>query len=76
MHADVKPIPKISWGIYQIRWSPDQFEKELNQQLNQLGGNPKYVLFFRDLEPRRGFPLKTVQICEWYHPADFQEVGK
>ena len=64
IHADVKPIPKVSWGIYQIRWSPGQFEKELNQQLDQLGGNPKYVLFFRDLEPRRGFPLKTVQICD------------
>jgi hypothetical protein len=27
----VNSLPKVSWGIYQIRWSPDQFEKELNQ---------------------------------------------
>ena len=24
----------------------------------------KYVLFFRDLDSRRGFPLKTVRICD------------
>ena len=64
MHANAKPIPKIAWGIYQIRWSPGQFERELTQQLDQLGGTPKYVLFFRDLDSRRGFPLKTVRICD------------
>ena len=64
LDADAKPIPRVSWGIYQILWSPGQFERELNRQLDQLGGTPKYVLFFRDLEPKRGFPLNVVQICD------------
>ena len=64
LDADAKPIPRVSWGIYQILWSPGQFERELAQQLDQLGGTPKYVLFFRDLEPKRGFPLNVVQICD------------
>jgi len=54
---------KPAWGVYQILWSIEQFEKELGQQLNLLGGTPKYVLFFRDLSRKRGFPLKVVEIC-------------
>ena len=53
----------VPWGIYQILWSPDQFTKELDQQLAQLGGTPRYVLFFRDLHPLRGFPIDAVEIC-------------
>lgn len=51
------------WGIYQIYWNPAQFEKGLDQQLEQLGGTPTYALFFRDLNPRRGFPQQAVETC-------------
>jgi hypothetical protein len=57
------PTRAVPWGVYQILWSTDQFERELEQQLDQLGGTPRYVLFFRDLHTDRGFPLKAVEIC-------------
>lgn len=31
--------------------------------MNLLGGEPKFVLFFRDLSRERGFPRKVVEIC-------------
>lgn len=52
----------VPWGVYQILWSTDQFERELDQQLDQLGGTPG-MYFFRDLHPGRDFPLKAVEIC-------------
>jgi len=61
--SDMDQRSKLSWGIYQILWSPEQFERELSQQLNLLGGAPKYVLFFRDLSRDRGFPRQVVEIC-------------
>lgn len=60
----IKPTRQVSWGIYQILWSLEQFETELSQQLNLLGGTPKYVLFFRDLDRKRGFPLQAIEICD------------
>ena len=50
------PTTNKEWGVYQIYWNPKQFEKELDFQLSQLGGKPNYVMFFRDLDSRRGFP--------------------
>ncbi len=61
---NIDQMPKVRWGIYQILWSPGQFERELDQQLAQLGGKPQYVMFFRDLFRERGFPLEAVKICD------------
>lgn len=63
-NVQTPPTREVPWGIYQIFWSTEQFEKELDQQLAQLGGTPRYVLFFRDLHRGRGFPLKAVEICD------------
>lgn len=54
---------QVPWGIYQILWNAEQFERDLDQQMAQLGGAPRYVLFFRDLNRGRGFPLRAVEIC-------------
>jgi len=51
------------WGFYQIYWNTKQFKKDLSVQIKQFGGRPKYILFFRDLHPRRQFPLQAVEIC-------------
>ena len=54
---------QVPWGIYQILWNTEQFERELDEQLAQLGGSPRYVLFFRDLNRVRGFPRNAIEIC-------------
>lgn len=64
LEAENFPERNVAWGFYQILWSSEQFERELDQQVEQLGGTPRYVLFFRDLDPRRGFPLSIVKICD------------
>ena len=43
--------PPTSWGVYQIYWNSDQFERELDEQLAKLGGTPSYVLFFFPITP-------------------------
>ncbi len=63
-NMNIIETPNVRWGIYQILWSPAQFEKELGEQLAQLGGKPRYVMFFRDLFRGRGFPLQAVEICD------------
>ncbi|MGF1449392.1 MAG: glycoside hydrolase family 26 protein [Opitutales bacterium] len=50
------------WGVYQILWQVSQFSTELDSQIDLLGGQPNYVLFFRDLSERRGFPVRPVQV--------------
>jgi len=52
----------IDWGVYQIYWHQKPYSIHLNNQLRSLGGNPKYVMFFRDLV--RPFPLETVRSNE------------
>ena len=63
-NVNIVNTPNVRWGIYQILWSPEQFEKELAEQLAQLGGRPRYVMFFRDLDRRRGFPRNAIVICD------------
>lgn len=62
-HGELPQKREVPWGLYQILWSTDQFERELDEQLAQLGGTPRYVLFFRDLHRGRGFPVEAVKIC-------------
>jgi hypothetical protein len=52
--------PVKPWGLYQILWQPQQFIEQLDRELKLLGGNPSYVLFFRDLHPQRSFPRQVV----------------
>jgi hypothetical protein len=49
------------WGVYQILWGMRPFKAGLDAQTEQLGASPDYVLFFRDLALRRGFPEKPVR---------------
>jgi len=50
-----------SWGFYQILWHKNQFLGQLDQERALLGGQPEYILFFRDLNRQRGFPTKIVE---------------
>ena len=52
---------KTDWGFYQIYWTPAQFAKGVDKQIKHLGGAPKYVLFFRDLNSSRGFPEEAAK---------------
>ena len=72
------PKLKKSWGVYQIHWGVERFEAGLTAQTKELGSAPDYVLFFRDLHPRRGFPTKTVEICKKHGatPVISQELWK
>ena len=56
--------PAKPWGIYQILWRTPQFTQELDRNLNLLGGNPEYVLFFRDLHKGREFPSSIVRVAD------------
>ena len=58
-----RSMPAKPWGFYQILWRPEQFAQQLDRELQVLGGSPSYVLFFRDLHPRRSFPREVVEIC-------------
>jgi len=52
------------WGVYQIYWRYEQFNRELIQTIDQLGATPDYVMFFRDLGENRGFPKAAVELCD------------
>ena len=65
LHAE----KKTSWGIYQILWENDDFEDSLEDQINELGADPKYVLFFRDMQPKEGFPTTTVKSVSNMEPS-------
>ena len=76
--ADDAAQVKKSWGVYQIHWGVKRFEAGLISQIKQLGAEPDYVLFFRDLHPGRGFPTQTVKVCKKYGatPVISQELWK
>ena len=61
--SDTSMLAPKPWGFYQILWRPEQFAQQLDHELQVLGGAPSYVLFFRDLHPRRSFPRAVVEIC-------------
>lgn len=62
-----KPVKKeTTWGFYQIHWGIERFEAGLKKQIDQLGASPKYVLFFRDMHPKRGFPTPAANACKKY----------
>lgn len=54
--------PPKTWGVYQILWQVSQFQSGLDAQIDLLGDSPDYVLFFRDLSQRRGFPVRPAQV--------------
>ena len=55
---------KKLWGVYQIHWGAERFKAGLEKQVEQLGGVPEYVLFFRDMHLNRGFPTATAEVCK------------
>ena len=79
---------ETSWGLYQILWGNDDFEESLDEQIKELGAAPNYVLFFRDMNPKEGFPSTTVEICKqrgaipvishelWLHSENEREQDK
>ena len=52
------------WGVYQIHWGTGGFEDGLKKQIDELGAVPNYVLFFRDMHPKRGFPTPAAEVCK------------
>ena len=46
------------WGLYQIFWNPQQYKRELTQELKSFKETPHYLLFFRDLI--RPFPQEII----------------
>jgi len=52
---------ETKWGVYEMLTWHHAWEESLDQTLAVLGGGPDYVLFFRDLSPRRGFPRRQVE---------------
>ncbi|MGJ8656058.1 MAG: glycoside hydrolase family 26 protein [Akkermansiaceae bacterium] len=55
-----------TWGVYQIHRGVERFEAGLVSQVKLLGAVPDYVLFFRDMNPGRGFPAQTAEVCKKY----------
>jgi hypothetical protein len=80
---------RLPWGIYQIHWQDEQFRAGLDQELAMLGGHPAYVLDFRDLNRRRGFPagmaaaarerhltpIISLELWTWGHRRDGGDAG-
>ncbi|MGB0371899.1 MAG: glycoside hydrolase family 26 protein [Opitutales bacterium] len=49
------------WGVYQIHGYPPRFRAALLKQIELLGATPDFVMFFRDLPNRRGFPTESAE---------------
>lgn len=49
------------WGVYQIHGYPPRFRDALLKQIDDLGSAPDFVMFFRDLPDRRGFPTESAK---------------
>ena len=60
------PKKETSWGVYQIHWGAERFEDGLKKQIEELGAVPNYVLFFRDMHTKRGFPTAAANVCKRY----------
>ncbi len=50
------PYAAKPWGVYQMLTRHHSWPEQLDRELQALGGQADFVLFFRDLSPRRGFP--------------------
>jgi len=48
------------WGFYQMLTRRWDWGEQIDQEATMLGGNPQLILFFRDLNDRRGFPKAPV----------------
>lgn len=52
---------KVEWGIYEMLTRRYTWEDRLDHAIRDFGGNPQYVLFFRDLNRSRTFPTERVE---------------
>ena len=48
--APPKTKPPLNWGIYQDIWGEWNYPIQLRSAIRQLGSEPHFVLFFRDLQ--------------------------
>jgi len=46
------------WGVYEDVWGPARYNAKLRARIAELGHQPKYVMFFRDL--RHPFPKNVL----------------
>jgi len=63
--SQVKNAPEsqrhLEWGVYEMLTRRYSWEDRLDQAKKDFGAEPQYVLFFRDLNPRRAFPTERVE---------------
>lgn len=59
--SDAGKGSKKEWGIYEMLTRRYSWEERLDDASKDLGANPQFVLFFRDLNPRRTFPEEQVK---------------
>jgi len=59
--ASAQSQPKVEWGVYEMLTRAYSWEDRLDQAVKDFGVNPQFVLFFRDLNPQRGFPSNQVE---------------
>ena len=52
---------RVEWGIYEMLTRRYSWEDRLDHAIRDFGGNPQYVLFFRDLNKSRTFPTERVE---------------
>ncbi|MCB1122657.1 MAG: hypothetical protein KJT03_13980, partial [Verrucomicrobiae bacterium] len=43
----------VPWGVYEMLTRRYSWEERLDHAAEDFGAQPRYVLFFRDLNPRR-----------------------
>lgn len=53
----------LEWGFYQMLTRRADWGSQIDTEVARLGGSPRFVLFFRDMSPRRGFPSEAVRIA-------------
>lgn len=59
--SDTYEGSKKEWGIYEMLTRRYSWEERLDDATKELGAKPQFVLFFRDLNPRRAFPDAQVK---------------
>lgn len=55
---------KIRFGLYQIAWGSARYKAQLKKATDLLIKKPSYIMFFRDMHSKRGFPLAYIKIID------------
>jgi len=59
--SDHEEVRQVRWGIYEMLTRRYSWEDRLDAAAHDFGGDPQYVLFFRDLNRNRTFPVRQVE---------------